>query len=289
MKNFTLQLPDFYSTAEVGSFHGRDREGLAETVAVDQIRKGIVLDGIPVVISISLKASTADCHVSSDGGSPDESVMIRIARNLLGLNIDPEVFAKFARRDSVMGSLVRKNPHLRIPQAATVFEALTWAIIGQQINLPFAIKLRRSFIRVAGRRHSDGLWCYPDAASASRIEPEELLPYQFSRSKAETLVRVARLIDSGVLSLDELQNKPQAEIETALLSIKGIGPWTVNYTLMRGFALGDCSLHGDAGIRNAIHRLTNSKMKPTSAEIQSFLENYRPHRTMAAAHLWASL
>ena len=290
MENFTLRLPEFYSASEVRSFHARDREGFAETVSEDRIRKGFILDGVPLILSIEFKASEARCHVSVEGKSPAEPTMIRIVRNLLGLNIDPLAFAKFTRRDPVMGPLVRRNPHLRIPQAATIFEALTWAIIGQQINLPFAITLRRNFIRVAGHQHRDGLWCYPDAASAASIEPGDLLPYQFSRSKAETLVRVARLVASGELPLEELQCTSQLEIEAALLAIKGIGPWTVNYTLLRGFASSDCSLHGDAGIRNAIHRLRGSTAtKPTAPEIQSFLEAYRPHRTMAAAHLWASL
>lgn len=289
MASFTLHLPESYSAAEVGSFHGRDREGFAETVAADRIRKGLVLDGVPVVLTIELVPGEARCHVAAEGPVPDEPELVPIARNILALNIDPAAFAKSAWRDPVMGPLVRRNPHLRIPQSATVFEALTWAVIGQQINLTFAITLRRNFIRIAGRRHSSGLWCYPDAAAVARIAPEELTPYQFSRAKAETLVRVARMIDSGELPLDELGGRPQAEIEAALLAIKGIGPWTVNYTLMRGFALGDCSLHGDAGIRNAIHRLTNSAAKPTAVEIQAFLETYQPHRSMAAAHLWASL
>ena len=158
-----------------------------------------------------------------------------------------------------------------------------------QVWSDLAISLRRSFIRIAGCPHSGRLWCYPDASAVARIEPDDLTPRQFSRSKAETLVRVARLIDSGELPLDEWKNKPQPEIEAALLAIKGIGPWTVNYALMRGLGLADCSLHGDAAIRNAIHRLTASEIKPTLIEIQSFLENYQPHRSMAAAHLWASL
>jgi DNA-3-methyladenine glycosylase II len=289
MESFSLPLPESYSTSEVLSFHGRDREGFSETVTEGQIRKGLVLEGVPLVLTIDLHPGEARFHIAAEGKSPSKSTVIGIAKNLLGLNIDPATFFDFVGEDPLMGPLVRRKPQLRIPQAATVFEALTWAVIGQQINLPFAITLRRNFIRMAGLPHRDGLWCYPEAAAVAGIEPEDLTPYQFSRSKAETLVRVARMIDSGELRLDGLKAKTQAEIEAALLAVKGIGPWTVNYTLLRGFALEDCSLDGDAGIRNAIHRLTGSDIKPTAAEIQLFLANYQPHRTMAAAHLWASL
>jgi DNA-3-methyladenine glycosylase II len=289
MQSFNLPLPESYSSSEVLSFHGRDREGFSETVAEGAIRKGLVLGGVPLVLTIEMKPGEACCQVVAEGNSPSKASVVGIVKNLLGLNIDPATFVDFAASDPLMGPLVRRKPQLRIPQAATIFEALTWAIIGQQINLPFAITLRRNFIRIAGLRYSDGLWCYPEADAVARIEPEDLTPYQFSRSKAETLVRVARLIDSGELRLEELKDKTQAEIETALLAVKGIGPWTVNYALLRGFAMEDCSLHGDAGIRNAVHRLTGSETKPTAAEIQSFLLSYQPHRTMAAAHLWASL
>jgi len=291
MTRFTLPLPENYQTAEIMSFHGRDREGFAETIAPDRIRKGLVVHGIPVVLTIRLKGNQALCQIDTDGKTTAaaKTLLTQTARNLLALNIDPAPFAKATRRDPLFGPLVRKNPHLRIPQTSTPFEALTWAIIGQQIHLSFAVSLRRTFIRIAGQQHSSGLWCYPDPAAAARIEPEQLTPLQFSRSKAEALVRVARLMDSGALPLDDWKNKPQPEIEAALLAIKGIGPWTVNYALMRGFGHGDCSLHGDAAIRNAVHRLTASETKPTPAAIQSFLENYQPHRSMAAAHLWASL
>lgn len=289
MESFSLALPQSYSSSEVLSFHGRDREGFSETVTEGRIRKGLVLGGVPLVLTIDLQPGEARCHISAEGKSPKKSTVVGIAKNLLGLNIDPAAFGDFVGNDPLIGPLVKRKPQLRIPQAATIFEALTWAVIGQQINLPFAITLRRNFIRIAGLPHGEGLWCYPEAGAVAGIEPEDLTPYQFSRSKAETLVRVARLIESGKLRLDELKVKPQAQIEEALLAVKGIGPWTVNYTLLRGFALEDCSLHGDAGIRNAIHRLTGSGTKPTAAEIQSFLANYQPHRTMTAAHLWASL
>ena len=79
---------------------------------------------------------------------------------------------------------------------------MTWAIIGQQINLPFAIALRRTFILQAGRRHSGGLWCYPEARDVARLALEELTGRKFSRAKAETLLRLARLVDDGALSLE---------------------------------------------------------------------------------------
>ncbi|MBV8045708.1 MAG: DNA-3-methyladenine glycosylase 2, partial [Paludibacterium sp.] len=70
---------------------------------------------------------------------------------------------------------------------------------------------------------------------------------------------------------------------------KGIGPWTVNYGLLRGYGYADCSLHGDVAIRSAVQLLRGDEARPDIPQTEQFLKQYSPHRTMAAAHLWASL
>ncbi|HEY5894746.1 MAG TPA: hypothetical protein VIT91_16110 [Chthoniobacterales bacterium] len=294
---FSLKLPQNYRSQEVFAFHGRDPEGLAERVEPDRIRKGFVMNGIALVLDISLRPGLAGCRVNADGSLATVSgeKLRRIARNLLALSIRPEPFEMSVKTDSLLGPLVQKQRGLRIPQTATPFEALTWAIIGQQINLPFAIALRRTLIRLAGQQHSSGLWCYPDAAAVARLNAEELGRQKFSKAKAEALVRLARMVDSGELPIDTWEQRSVEEIAASLLVLKGIGPWTVNYALLRGFGCEDCSLHGDAAIRNALRRLQGNgangtdETKPSIADAQLFLERYKPHRSLAAAHLWASL
>lgn len=284
-----LPLPTAYRVADVLAFHGRDAEGLAEQVSADGVRKAVLLDGVPVLFDVRLGADVAACRIEADGalGEGTRALAQDALRNILALRIDPAPFAAFVRDDAVFGPLVQRQPGLRIVQSATVFEALTWAIIGQQINLPFAISLRRTFIEQAGRRHSSGLWCYPEAADVARLDLETLTSRKFSRAKAETLLRVARMAAEGELLLRQDDDPEHAG--ATLLAVKGIGPWTVNYTLLRGYGYADCSLHGDVAVRSAIGRLTGASAKPDIAQAETWLAAYRPHRTMAAAYLWASL
>lgn len=289
MHTMTLPLPPQYRAGDVLAFHARDAEGLAEQVGEDWVRKAVLLDGVPVLFDLRLGSTEAACRIEADGelGATAAGLAQEALRSILALRIDPAPFAGFVREDAVFGPLVQGQPGLRIVQSATVFEALTWAIIGQQINLPFAISLRRTFIEQAGRRHSSGLWCYPEAADVARLDPETLTSHKFSRAKAETLLRVARLVAEGELVLRQDDDPERAG--AALLAIKGIGPWTVNYTLLRGYGYADCSLHGDVAVRSAIGRLTGAAAKPDIAQAEAWLAAYRPHRTMAAAYLWASL
>jgi DNA-3-methyladenine glycosylase II len=288
--DLTIPLPAGYRHADAFTFHGRDADALAEQVDPDagRIRKGVLLDGVPTVLDITLRTDHAACVIDSDGAAASAAAADRhdALVNMLGLRIDPAPFEHAVRDDVLFGPVVARQPGLRVIQSATVFEALTWAIIGQQINLPFAIALRRTFVKLAGRAHSSGLWCYPEAADVARLDIEQLTSRKFSGAKAETLLRFARLVADGALSL--ARTADAADVSERLLAVKGIGPWTVNYALLRGWGYADCSLHGDVAVRNAIGRLLGTE-RPDLREAEAFLQAYRPHRTMAAAYLWASL
>ncbi|QYF91940.1 DNA-3-methyladenine glycosylase 2 [Massilia sp. PAMC28688] len=285
----TITLPPGYRRADLLAFHGRDAEGVAERVESNRIRKGVILDGVAVLLDIRLDQHSASCRIDADGvlTAAAQQLADDALLNTLGLRIDPAPFLEAVADDPLLGPVAAANSGLRIMQSATIFEALTWAIMGQQINLPFAISLRRTFIERAGRAHSSGMLCYPEAAGAAQLALEELTSRKFSRAKAETLLRLAQMVDSGALTLS--RDTPVDEASAALLAIKGIGPWTVNYTLLRGYGYPDCSLHGDVAIRSAFQRLLGEDSKPDVARTEALLARYTPHRTMAAAHLWASL
>jgi DNA-3-methyladenine glycosylase II len=295
VKPFTLSLPANYRLHDVLAFHSRDSESVAEEVSPERLRKGMLAGGVPVVLEIvpdnPAAPASAGCTVHADGklSKAAQEQVREAALSILGLRIDPEPFSVFAATDKMFGPLTRAQPGLRIVQSATVFEALTWAIIGQQINLSFAISLRRTFILQAGRRHSSGLWCYPTAADVARLTVDDLTSRKFSRAKAETLLRLAHLVDDGELRLDVTPTNGIEQISAALLAVKGIGPWTVNYGLLRGYGYADCSLHGDVAIRAALQTLLGEDAKPDMPRTEKILAQYSPHRTMAAAHLWASL
>ena len=288
----SITLPANYRTTDILAFHSRDPEALAERVErvdTNRICKGVLINSVPVLLDVTINHNAALCTVDADAVlTPEALAQIDDALlNILALRIDPAPFLAAVHNDPLLAPVAQRQQGLRIVQSATIFEALTWAIIGQQINLSFAIALRRTFIEQAGRAHASGLYCYPEAADVASLTPEQLTTRKFSRSKAETLLRLARLVDSGALTLERSADVAQAS--AALLAIKGIGPWTVNYALLRGYGYADCSLHGDVAIRAAFQQLLGEEVKPDIARTEALLRRYAPHRTMAAAHLWASL
>jgi DNA-3-methyladenine glycosylase II len=288
---FTFTLPGDYRHEDVLRFHARDVQQLAERVERNRILKGVTVRGMAVVAEIVLQKRRAVMEVRADGTlAKEDTRSLRVmGESMLALRLDPSEFERLACTDVMLGRIVRQQRGLRIPQTGTVFEAITWAVMGQQISVSFALTLRRAFIQAAGVRHSSGLWCYPDAQATLRVSAEELGKLKFSRAKAETILRIAQLVESGELPLESWREKvDHAHVEAELLKIKGVGPWTAHYTMLRGIGAADCSLHGDAAVRANMARLRKARGKISMERAERILQGYRPWRSLAAAHLWAS-
>jgi 3-methyladenine DNA glycosylase/8-oxoguanine DNA glycosylase len=178
-----------------------------------------------------------------------------------------------------------------VPLAATPFEALTWAIVGQQINVRFAVSLRRALVELAGRAvpGGGGLLVHPTPEAVAALEPAELTKLRFSRSKAEYLVGMARRVADGSLPLDALGQGSAQAAEAALKAVRGLGPWTARYTLLRGFGFADCAPVGDSGLGTGLQRFLGLAERPDAKETDRLMAAFAPHRSLATCHLWASL
>ncbi len=208
---------------------------------------------------------------------------------MLGLTQDIEAFEAGCRDHPQLGRLVMAQAGLRVPVAASVFEALTWAVMGQQISVAAAVSLRRKLIAAAGVRHSGGLLCYPDASDIVRLDDASLRQAGFSATKAATMRTISTLVVEGRLPLDDWAlSVPVEEARQRLEAIRGIGPWTVNYTLLRGFGWLDGSLHGDVAVRRGLQTLLGAPEKPGERETRDWLAAFSPWRALVAAHLWAA-
>ena len=210
-----------------------------------------------------------------------------LAVRMLGLNQPIDVFEESLGQHPQLGMLINQQAGLRVPVLASPFEALSWAITGQQISVAAAISIRRKFIQQVGLQHSSGLYCYPDAQHVATLHIDDLRRVGFSQSKAQTLLTVSQMIVSGDLVLNYSQKEPPIEqIRQQLLTIRGIGPWTVNYTLLRGYGWLDGSLHGDAAVRRGLQILLKNIEPMEENQTRQWLENFAPWRALVAAHLW---
>lgn len=288
----TLDLPTGFRVADILKFHQRDAQAFSERVEAKSLNKGLVWAGKAACLTVDFEPEAVKVKISLDGTSTASSAenLSRHVHRILGLNQAVDAFEARYGQHPQLGPLIARQAGLRVPLAATPFEALTWAITGQQISVGAAVSMRRKLIKAAGLVHSGGLACYPDAARLAALSEADLRSAGFSAAKAQTLIAVSAQVLSGALPLDDwLDNPPVDELCERLLGIRGIGPWTVNYTLLRGFGWLDGSLHGDAAIRRALQRLPGNPEKISEAAAKTWLEAFSPWRALVGAHLWASL
>ncbi len=207
---------------------------------------------------------------------------------MLGLTQQVEAFERDYREHPQIGCLIKRNAGLRVPLAPAPFEALAWAITGQQISVSAAVSVRRKLIRAVGLKHSSGLWCFPEPCQVAAMTQAELRRLGFSKTKAGTLIALSEQVEAGLLPLNAwIDAPPEEEIRARLLAIRGVGMWTINYALLRGFGCLDGSLHGDVAVRRNLQALLQRKDKVGEAEAQAWLAQFSPWRALVAAHLWA--
>ena len=285
-----LPLPANFRADGFFDFHRRDAQQVAEQVVANTLEKGLLWHGQPALLRISLQPAAASASLELDGNASDGDAarLAACVRHMLGLTQPVAEFEAALADHPQLGPLLARQSGLRVPQTASAFEALAWAIIGQQISVAAAVAIRRRFIVAAGRQHSSGRYCLPDADCVAGMDEATLRTAGFTQGKAQTLLRLAAEVASGRLPLAAWQLAPDAtQIGSQLAAIRGIGPWTISYALLRGFAWLDGSLHGDVAVRRNLQRLLQREDKLSAPETERWLAAFTPWRALVAAHLWA--
>lgn len=285
-----FSLPTTFRPNDILAFHRRDVEASAERVSGSSLEKALLWAGTPACLSIRFGQGEANAELALDGEATSDcdTAFKAMVQRMLGLKHDVDAFERRYRDHPQLGGLIAAQSGLRVPVAATPFEALTWAITGQQISVAAAVSLRRRLIHEVGARHSGGLLCYPGPRQIAELSFEDIRRAGFSTSKANTLLALARLIVDDRLPLDGwLSAVPVEAIREGLLAVRGVGPWTVDYTLLRGFGWLDGSLHGDVAVRRGLQSLLGRSEKLSESDARAWLAGFTPWRALTAAHLWA--
>lgn len=297
----TLALPDNFRVADLLKFHRRDPLAFSERVADETLSKGMLWHNHPACLSICFQGQQALVKMSVDDTSTatdsnhrvearDTEALAGHVTRMLGLTQAVETFEAQYCEHPQLAPLLARQSGLRVPLAGTPFEALTWAITGQQISVGAAVAMRRKLIKATALVHSSGLACHPDAGAVAELTAADFRSAGFSSSKAQTLTTISSMVLSGDLPLDDWHTSlPVDEIRERLLAIRGIGPWTVNYTLLRGFGWLDGSLHGDVAVRRALQMLPGNPVNMSEGATKNWLAQFTPWRALVGAHLWASL
>ncbi|TVY10539.1 DNA-3-methyladenine glycosylase family protein [Paenibacillus cremeus] len=221
------------------------------------------------------------------------AAVARYVREWFDLDADLSAFYELARQDALLSKVIDRFSGLRIMGIPNLFEALCWGIIGQQINLTFAYTLKRRLVEMFGRSvewNGRTFWTFPKPEDIAELALGDLTALQLTGKKSEYLLGVARLMAEGGLTKAQLVEAGDLKAaEKRLVSIRGIGPWTANYVLMRCLRMPAAFPIEDVGLHNAIKHLLGLEKKPTLEDIRRLSLGWTNLEAYATFYLWRSL
>jgi AraC family transcriptional regulator, regulatory protein of adaptative response / DNA-3-methyladenine glycosylase II len=282
-RGFVLQLPRSYRAKEILAYHARDPASLSERSEDNRIWKALSTPDGPAILELALKPTQAVARIHADSKLGRDTVAGLHAKAIamLGLTHDVGAFEREHKK------FVGDRRGLRLALLPTAFDAMCWGIVGQQINIRFAGKLRQVLIALAGQSIG-AMRAHPTPDALAQLSMEDLTTRQFSRAKARYLIDAAQAVASGKLDIEGLCDGSAIAAEKALTAQRGIGVWTARYMLLRlGFA--DIAPIGDSGLATALQRVYQLSERPDAMQSANLMNDFAPYRSLATAHLWASI
>ncbi len=222
----------------------------------------------------------------------DVSAAVERCRRLLDADCDPLAVDEQLSDDPWLGDPVRARPGLRVPGHVDGNELAVRALLGQQVSVRDAGSLAALLVERYGDRlspdqvydgHADGFapitHAFPAAQVLAEVSPDDI---PMPRARGRALNALCAALAADEIPLD--RSAERADVRQALLAVPGIGPWTAGYIAMRALGDPDVLLPTDVGVRSALRQLGTD---PKRAEQLS--QAWRPWRSYAQMHLWASL
>jgi AraC family transcriptional regulator of adaptative response / DNA-3-methyladenine glycosylase II len=240
-----------------------------------------------IVAGRARRGHTLEVEVSA-GLTPVINPLTTRLRRLFDLDAFPELIATHLSADATLAPLVAARPGLRKAGTVDGFELAVRAVLGQQVSVRGASTLAGRVARLLGEPLSDA----PTALTFLPVTAERmadastrmLMDAGLTRARAECLVALGRATAEG--ALPELSGADSIDDPTGFMerfmSLPGIGAWTAEYVAMRALGCPDAFPDSDLGLRKATG-------ETAPARLREMAERWRPWRSYAAQHLWASL
>ncbi len=184
---------------------------------------------------------------------------------------------KLAKKDKDLAQIISQYGYPQLWHRPHGFATLVHIILEQQVSLASA---RAAYDQL---RNKIGI-ITPKKVLA--LSDEELKGCYFSRQKTIYVRHLASALVNKELDLHTLDQLSNEEIRTKLITIKGIGHWTIEVYLM--MVLHRCDLFplGDIALINSLKDVKGLTKSTSKEEIGEIALRWKPYRTIAAFLLW---
>ncbi|GAF63374.1 DNA-3-methyladenine glycosylase [Bacillus sp. TS-2] len=291
-----ITLPEFFDMSANISYLLRDENECLHEIENDSITKAIVVEGTFYLVKIRVIHSQQMIIQFLNDSIPiekqEQKNIVKYIGEWFDLDIDLNPFYDMAKVDPLLNIPVQQFYGLRVIGIPDLFEALCWGVLGQQINLAFAYSLKRKLVEKFGNYIEwDGkkYWMFPTFDQIAKLTPKDLADIKMTIKKCEYIIGIAQMMERGELSKKQLKPLNFMEAEKKLMDIRGVGPWTANYVLMRCLKFQRAFPIDDVGLINSIKKLLNMNRKPTKDEILKLSTSWENWESYATFYLWRVL
>ncbi len=153
--------------------------------------------------------------------------------------------------------------------------ALVAFVTAQQVNLQFAVSVRRALLQRLGRRIAIGsdFALAPDAAALAGAGPDEFRALRLTAAKGRCLKALGEAVADRTLDFEDLARLPDVEVVSRLVQVPGIGRWTALQYL--GRVLGRPILVAeDLGVRKAVQGAYELVERPSPELVRELTSGY---------------
>jgi DNA-3-methyladenine glycosylase II len=188
-----------------------------------------------------------------------------------------------AERDEQLKALIAETLpfEVDIAEARTPYDALLESICHQSISGKAAATI---FGRVKALGSNGRA---PTPEEMLRIRKPALRKAGLSGAKILAMKDLAKKTIEGVVpSLERAQAMSDEELIERLVSVRGIGAWSVEMFLIFRLGRPDVLPIHDLGVKKGWSVAYGKKHMPRPAELLAFGERWRPYRTVASWYMW---
>ncbi len=182
-----------------------------------------------------------------------------------------------ARRDPELRALLRTNGLPPMWGRRPGFGTLIHIVLEQQVSIAAA---RSLFRRVSGELGG----MTPETVVKRGVLGLHRLG--LTRQKASYCHELARAIQVGALHLPMIARAHDDEGRAALLTLRGIGPWSVDIYYLMALRRPDIWPTGDLALAVALHEVKGLPARPDSRLQREISALWAPWRSVAARLLW---
>ena len=185
------------------------------------------------------------------------------------------------QKDKKLKKIIDTNGHIVFkPNKKNQFDTLVGIVISQFISTKAANSI---FKNIRENFNSE----YLNERHFSNKSINEIKKLGLSTNKAKTIKELSDLyIRENIVDLSELSEQ---NLNDKLLSIFGIGPWSVN--MFEIFCIGKLDVFSskDAGLRLAMNNANIVKTESNWELYDIYAERWSPYRSIASIHLWKTV